>query len=102
MTTKNELRYKFWRKGWVAQHRPSRISQMLKDVFEFGQVRFGDIKKGQGDIVIINLKDENDFVSFKDYISHFLGIKKIEKEGIYTNIYFSDKFFVESIKEINS
>lgn len=93
--------YKFRLKGLVEQHNPDRIAKNIKGVFPFKEVRYGNLKKGDGDIVIINLLDNNEFVSFREFMDYFYFIDRVEKIGIYTNIYFSKKFFQTVISLIN-
>ena len=99
---KEKLRYLFWRKGWVAQHKKENIGNWLDGSWSFSQSKQGNIKNGEGDIVLINLRKEyNHNYDLKEYLLHCYDIDKIETKGIYTNIYFGNKFFNESLKEIN-
>lgn len=91
----NDLRYRYWRKNWVKQHNPTSISKALGTLYPHSKVIHG--KKGQGDVVIINLKDTK---GLHKYLSYFYGIDRIEQIGIYTNVYFSTDFFSNVIKEI--
>lgn len=95
-----EARYLYWRKGIMERHSSQRISDNLRGVFEFSQVRPGNIYRNEGDIVIINLK-EHILYSFtlKEYLDYFYLIDRIEIKGIYTNVYFSKRYFNEVIKE---
>lgn len=93
------LQYLFWRKGWILQHNPQDISEYLNGVFDYKQVKYGNIKKGEGDIVIIGL-GKNEWVSIEEYLKHCYGVDRIETSGIFTNVYFSKRFFIESIKHI--
>lgn len=94
-----KARYLFWRKGFIKNHNPRDMARLLDNVFDYSQVKFGDTKKGEGDIVIINV-GTNDHVELEEYLSHFFGVGKIDTNGIYTNVLFSDEFFHDSLKEI--
>lgn len=88
---------------FVAQHQPKGVERILNGICDFSQVKYGDVKKGEGDIVIINckIKDElKEHINLKDYLTHYLLIEHIEEKGIFTNIYYSKEFFAESIKNI--
>lgn len=94
------------RKKWVdqnfdkiiRQHQPGRIKMWLKDVFDFTDVKYGNIEKGEGDIVIINLKPSYDHgISFSEYFRHTHWVDRIETKGIFTNIFWKDSFFRKSI-----
>lgn len=97
---KKKLRYRHWRKGFVKQHSLSEIKSFIGSVYDYKQIKRGDVKKGEGDIVIIGLQ-ELDWLDFKEYISHTHSIDRVETKGIYTNIYFGHKFFNEMLNEIN-
>ena len=99
ITFMEKTRYLHWRRGWVEQHLPSRVAKMLDGVFPYTQVKFGNFKKGEGDIVIINLGN-NEKMTIEDYLGYMLGIDRIVRSGIYTNVHFSKKFFKESLAEI--
>ena len=91
---------KYWSEI-ILQHHPKAIKKWLDGVFDYSSVKFGDIKKGQGDIVIINLKPHYDHnISFVDYMAHTHFIDRIITEGIYTNIYWKREFFVKTTEYI--
>ncbi len=104
MNELENLRYRYWRKGFTSQHSVQAFKDWIGDLWQYSDIRHGDVKKGQGDIVIINLKPSpiETEISLFDYLSHTKDIDRIEKKGIYTNIYFGCKFFSEVIKEINN
>lgn len=81
---------------YIVQHTPSSIARWLNGVFPYTQVKWGNIKNGEGDVVVINL-GKNDFVSFEEYMRHTHSIDRIVQIGIYTNIYFTRKFFADSV-----
>lgn len=94
-------RYELWRNGWVKQHQPSRLKEWLKDVFEFSAIKYGETEKGQGDIVIVNLKTPDCFdFDLKEYLKHTHNFERIETNGIYTNLYYGKKFYIEMLKSI--
>lgn len=96
------------RKDWrrpelVKQHTPESIKKSLEGIFTFTDIKFGDVKKGQGDVVIINCKvlpELAEHINLKDYLSHTRFVDTIETNGIFTNIYWSKEFFKESLKYI--
>lgn len=93
----NKLIELHWRKGFVEQHSPKRIARWLDGVFPYSQVKHGDLSKKQGDVVIVNL-GENEYVGLYEYLSHTLGDIHIETNGIYTNVFFSDKSLEELLR----
>lgn len=100
METKiDNIRYECWRNGFVKQHNLSEVKKYLNGVFSYKQIKLGNIKKGEGDIVIIGL-GKNEFIDFEEYISYTHSIKEIKTIGIYTNIYWSRDFFTLLIQEI--
>lgn len=88
----NNVQYKYWRNGFVKQHNTKDIAKSLDGIFQYSKVKLGDINKKQGDIVIVNLIEPDD-VSFNEYIKYLFAVEKIEQDGIYTNLFFSKKFF---------
>lgn len=80
-------------------HSPEGIAEYLNGVFEYSKVVYGDINKKQGDVVIINLK-KNEEVPFEEYIKYCRLVDRIETIGRYTNLYYSPKYFGEIIKKI--
>lgn len=97
--TTEELRYLYWRRGWVPQHKISSIKESLEGIFSYSDIKLG--KKGQGDVVIVNLKPLQSY-TLQDYLGYTRDIDKIETVGIYTNIYWGRKYYTEMIKEINN
>ena len=97
--------YKKWRaNGLVKQYSPENIGKHFTDFgATFSQIKSGDIKKGEGDIVIINLKLPDDiqnvFFIFSS-LSHFFDLQDISSNGIYTNITFGKEFYKEAISAI--
>ena len=102
-----KIREVFKRKGWVNQH----SVQSFKDNFDslgytYSQIKHGDIKKGEGDIVIINLQEpdmsEEDIekIAMWEWLEYTRDIKEIKTIGRFTNVYFGDSFFEESLKNI--
>jgi hypothetical protein len=97
----DEVRYRMWRTESIAQHSVRGIENVLRNLYNYTSIKLGDIKKGEGDIVIIDLDEKsNPFCPLKEYLSHTHHIGKIETKGIYTNIYWSDKFYQLTIEEI--
>lgn len=98
------------RKDWrrpelVRQHSPTSLKKSLEGMFTFTDLKYGDVKKGQGDIVIINCKvlpELAEHVNLKDYLSHTRFVDRTEEVGIFTNIFWSKEFFAESLKDIIS
>lgn len=86
-------------RDYLKQHTPDSISRWLSGVFDFSQIKWGNIKKGEGDVVIINL-GTNPHVSIEEYLAHTHSIGRIEQVGIYTNVYFSRDFFRKTIELI--
>lgn len=86
----------------IRQHSVERIKKFLDGVFSYSAVKHGDIKKGQGDVVIVNLKPSYDHrIPFGDYFKHTHWVNKIETKGRYTNIFWNREFFTRTIKHIN-
>lgn len=82
------------KKGWIEAHTPERLARWLDGVCTYTQVKWGVLKRGEGDIVVINpnfLIPEH--ISLEDYIKYIYGDVRIEQKGIYLNIFFSRKFF---------
>jgi len=75
----------------IEQHSVESVKKWIGQVFDFSQVKRGDFKKGQGDIVVINLG--NGCVDFREYMEMSHMIKEIKTDGIYTNIFWSRDFF---------
>ncbi len=95
----DEIKYLSWRKGFVKQHQLSKVKKIIEDVFDFKEIKFGDIKKRQGDVVLIGLKD-NEHVNFKEYMEYLFSIDRIETKGMYTNIFFGRKYYELMLDEI--
>jgi len=101
----NTKEYKKWRaNGLIKQYKPENIGKHFTDFgATFSQIKRGDIKKNEGDIVIINLKMPDDiqkvFFIFSS-LNYFFDIANIYSNGIYTNITISRKFYEESIHAI--
>lgn len=119
--SRETLRYLYWRREFVADHSIAGIKKKLEYFFDYEQIKHGDLKKGEGDIVIINLKSfptpyilipkEKSLkrkmqtieqpVTLEEYITWTsLDIAKIETKGIYTNLYFGKKILREAVNEI--
>ena len=84
---------------WIRQHHPEGIAKSLKGLFNYKEIKEGKIGKNEGDIVIIGL-EESGVCSIEEYLGYLLAIDRIEKNGIYTNIFFSDLYFKSVIDEI--
>lgn len=93
-----------YRKEMINNHQPEEIKGMLSGLFTYTDIRKGNIKQKQGDIVIINLKNDPNAYEFglKECLDPFLMIKDIKTDGIYTNIYFKPEYFALNIEEINA
>lgn len=85
---------------FIQQHSITAIKKWLDGVFEYSSVKFGESKKGQGDIVVVNLKGP-DWLDIKEYLEHTHLVDRIEVAGIYTNIFWSRNFFTLVINFIN-
>lgn len=99
-----EARYRFWLNGIIPQHNILAIKKNLEGIFTYSSIKFGEIKKGQGDIVIINLKavpELEGYINFEEYFIHTHLVDRLEIKGIFTNIYWSKEFFAKSIEYIN-
>lgn len=94
-----KIKYLHWRKGFISQHSPECIAKSVKPFFSFSDVKYGNIKQNQGDVVIVNLQPMQDFMTITEYLSHSRDIAQIDQEGIYTNIYFGRKYFNEVMLE---
>lgn len=80
----------------LKQHSVESIKNALNGIFTFSQIKHGNIKKGEGDVVIINIKvnDElKDHVTLENYLSYTRFIDRIETNGIYTNIFFGKELY---------
>ena len=87
--------------AFIKQHSIEGIKEAMKELYTFSHIKHGDIKKGEGDIVIINLENvECNDVKFEDYIGYCRDIESIKSEGRYTNIYYGGYFFNLVIKSI--
>ena len=95
------IRYRFWLNGIIPQHDISAIKKNLEGMFTYSDIKLGNIKKNEGNIVIINLKPVEEIdISFKDYFTYTHLVDRIETKGIYTNIYWSRKFYQHLINYI--
>ncbi len=95
------IRQKFSIHNTVNSHTPERIKRNLKNIVEFTDIKFGNIHKNEGDIVVVNLKEIPEVqISFKDYMNYFYMIDRIEQKGIYTNIYWKRELFTKTIQNI--
>ena len=79
----------------IDQHSISSIKKFLDGVFDYTDIKLGEIKKNQGDVVIINLKNNPELpeLDFKEYFTHTHWTDRIETLGIYTNIYWNKEFY---------
>lgn len=84
-------------KDFIKQHTVKAVEAWLKGVFPYSQIRHGDISRGHGDIVIVNLGD-NPFVSFEEYMRHTHDIERIETVGRFTNIWWGSRVINDSIE----
>lgn len=100
-TDLQKIREDWRRPGLVKQHSVKAVKEALDGLWTFTDIKHGDIKKGQGDIVIVNLKPLQNEYSLIDYLGYTRFIDRVEVTGIYTNIYWGKEFFSENIKRIN-
>ena len=94
-----EIKYNWWRNGFVNQHKLREVEKWIGDCFSYKQIKLGNIKNGEGDIVVIGL-GKNDYIDFEEYMGYTHSVDRIETNGIYTNIYWSKKFFRFLLEEI--
>lgn len=90
--------------GLIKQYNAENIGKHFTDFgATFSQIKRGDIKKGEGDFVIVNLKLPDDtqklFFLFSS-INYSYDFSNIETTGIYTNITVGSSFYEESIHAI--
>lgn len=97
----DNLREKYRESSFIKQHYPSNIKKILQGVFGYTDVKFGSIKRSDGDVVIINCIP-NDFISVEDYLRNFLSVDRVEQNGIYTNVFFKKEFFMRTIYYITN
>jgi len=94
-----DLRYEFWKLNTLGKCDTDRVAKWLDGMFTYKQVVNGDIKRGDGDIVIIGA-DSNELVSLDEYLRHVFPLDRVETKGIYTNMYFSREYFGLVIEDI--
>jgi hypothetical protein len=84
----------------LENHNAQGIKRWITGYYTFSQVKRGDLKKNQGDVVIVNLNTDN-CIPLIEYLEPIFYIEKIEQEGIYTNIFFKREVFIKIIDLIN-
>lgn len=86
-------------RGLFDQHSIESVKKSLCGIYTYSQIKWGAIKKGEGDIVIVNLKPVTDGLpDIKTYLSHTRFVDRVETVGIFTNVYWSDEYFRLGIK----
>ena len=83
----------------MLNHSSKGIENWIKGIVDYTQIKSGDIKKGEGDVVVINLKEPIDYL--KELLEPIFYIDRIETKGIFTNIYFERKVFTHILTIIN-
>lgn len=99
----NEARYRLWLNGIIPQHSIYAIKKSLDGIFTYTSIKHGNINKGEGDVVIINLKWNTElapYCSFEEYFMYTHLLDRIETKGIYTNIFWSPEFYALNVKYI--
>lgn len=85
------------------QYRPERIAKWLDGVFEYSQVKWGNVKRGHGDIVIVNPKLREGLattgIELEPYIQHCWRCS-VKMDGRFANVHFDKQAFVDMLKEI--
>lgn len=97
------LRYRYWLNGIIPQHDLSSVKKSLDTAYEYKDCKLGNIQKGEGDVVIIGLKKkpELEHYDFWKCFKYTHMVDRIETIGIFTNIYWSKKFFSSLVEYIN-
>jgi len=83
------------------KYTPKRVGELLDGVFNYSAVKWGDIDRNHGDVVVINVEPTYDHgISFEEYIKYFFRVRKIEQDGRFINIYFARDVFRDYIDRI--
>lgn len=89
---------------------PRDIGRWLGSVFDYSSIRYGDIAKKQGDIVIVNCTLQpfwRDYVlrtgevlTVETMLKDVYPIDRIVTTGIYTNVYWTGQYILSTLDEV--